>query len=536
MSIHPLSKHQYLATAKRYSSDKQDPISNEIQERLLTEFKEKEAPGSRIVKTWEDVGSAWSGVRGQLNEIYDDLKRHNGRKGKKITLLLLLNWSRFFRNMKEAEKWIVKFEEIGVEVNTVEKWFDHENPEQRVMRTFELYQAQKYSDNISKNIRRGISEKIARKVYCHNLPKRFYRRDYYEQRRYTIEPVEPAFSASISACKQILYQGVPYSRAHQMNGGEEVLGPLTTWRQMIEKPLAACLYKGAEMNMPRMLTADEHHMMVALFDGNKLRPDVRTTNFDYYPTHGVLRCEKCLGLTTTSRPKSYNGTYIEYQVCHHSNPRHYRVQADKVNTAAYAMVEELTLNANTTKAVMEETKKIAKKDKAKATSNLKRLEKELKGIKEGYENATLKNAMGSFSDDQLKMVQRHYRKKLAEVEEARTVVERYAEILAQALVNINDIGAMLKGALEPEQFNDFLKMTFPDGLVFDKENRIFRTSSMNAAFTRTGWQSGSYHRIKIGGALLSSTPPTGWRQTPTVRTIASDLKLVRAYNNKYKTG
>ena len=535
MSIHPISTHKYLATAKRYSSDKQDPISNEIQESHLSGFVAKEAPNSSILKTWEDVGSAWSGVRGQLNEIYDDLKRHNGRGKRKISLLLLLNWSRFFRNMKEAEKWIVKFEEIGVEVNTVEKWFDHENPEERVMRTFELYQAQKYSDNISTNIKRGNREKIARRVYCYKISKRFYRRNYHEPRRYTIEPIEPAFSASRNACKQILYQGVPYSRAHQMNGGEALLGPLTTWRQMIEKPLAACLYKGEEMNMPRMLTVDEHHMMVALFDGNKLRDDVRTTNFDYYPTHGVLRCAKCLGLTTTSRPKSYNGTYIEYQVCHHENPRHYRVQAGKVNVAAYEMVEELTLNANTTRAVMEETKKIAKKDKAKATGNLKRLEKELKGIKEGYENATLKNAMGTFSDDQLKMVERHYRKKLAEVEEARTVVEHYAEILTQALVSINDIGTMLKGTLEPQQFNDFLKMTFPDGLVFDKETGIFRTSSMNAAFTRTSWQSGSYHRIKIGDALLSSTPPVVWRQALPVRTIASDLKLVRAYDNKYKT-
>jgi len=535
MSKHPISKHKNIATAKRYSSEGQDPISNEIQDRLLTEFREKEAPGSRVARTWEDVGSAWSGVRGQLYEIYDELKRHNSRNGKKITLLLLLNWKRFFRNMKRARQWIGKFEEIGVEVNTVERWIDHENPEEQVMLAFELYQAQKQSDQLSSNIKNGQKERLARKVYCHNMPRRFYRRNYYEQRRYTIEPIEPAFSASKAACRQILYQGVPYSRAHEINGGEEVLGPLTTWRQMIEKPLAACLYRGEKMNMPEMVTVEEHHMLVALFDQNKMRPDVRKTNYDLYPAHGVLRCAKCLGLTTTSRPKSYNGTYIEYHVCHHANPRHYRVQAGKVNVAAYEMVEELTLNAKTTAAVIEETKKIAKKDKAKATTNLKRLEKELKGIKEGYENATLKNAMGSFTDDQLKMVERHYHKKIAEVEEARTVVTHYAEILTQALVSINDIGAMIRGTLEPQQFNDFLKMTFPDGLVFDKESGIFRTSSMNAAFTRTGWQSGSYHRIKIGDALLSSTPPVVWRQTLPVRTIASDLKLVHAYTNKYKT-
>lgn len=530
---HPISRHKYIATAKRYSSDRQDPISNEVQERLITAFREKEAPESEVLLTWEGLGSAWKGVRQQLDDIYEDLKRHNKRSKRKITSLVLLNWSRFFRNMKEAKKYMVKFEEIGVEINTVERWIDQDTPEGQVMLTLELYQAQKYSDQTSSNIRNGNKERFARRVYCHKLASLFYRRNYHEPRRYTIEKVEPAFSASQKACREILYQGLPISQAHELNGGRELLGPLGTWREMIAKDRMAGLYKGEVMLMPKMLELNELHALRALFDGNKQDPKTKTTDYERYLLHGALICAKCGKPTTTSRPKSYNGTYIEYHVCHHQNPRHYRVQAGRVTTAGLEMIKELTTNAKTTKAVMEETKRIAKKDRAKAERNLKALQKGLNEAKTAYESATLKNALGKFTDAQLKMVENYYQKKVGEVEDAKLVIDHYGQILTEALTSINNVGSLIVNNCDPKQINDFLKMAFPSGLVYNEENATFRTSSINSCFTRTGLQSGSYHRIKLGGTPLLDAPPEVWRQTRLVRTPASDLKLFRAYSRKY---
>ena len=510
---HPVSLHHYVVTAKRYSSDSQDPISNEIQQRIITEFLHQHAPAAKVLMTWEDVDSAWTGTRRQLIEIFDTVKRHNRRSSKRVTLLLLMNWNRFFRNMKEANRWIGKFEEIGVMVNTVERWFDPENPEEQIMRAFELYQAQKYSDALSDNIRRGHDEKLTRGIYCHRLPTLFLRRDYYDVRRYTIERVEPAFSACQGAGRQVI-AGVPYAKAHRLAGGRAVLGPLSTWWELLGKPLAKGEYKGQRMDMPALFTPSEWDQIQAIRQGNSARIDTTSTkdvDYEHYVTHGCLRCCKCGGLLTTSRPRSRNGSFHHYQVCHHHNPRHYRIRAGAVTAAAYDMISELSLSANAQAAVLAETKRLAATDRRAAEKNLRGLRKELDALTKGYETATLKNAMGQFSDAQLQVVEKHYRAKAAAVAQAETVVEHCDEILRVALASLNDIGTLVKGQQDPAQTNSFLAMLFPDGLFFDRDSSIFRTTSMNAAFTRTGWGSMDYSRIKIGGAPFMDAPPETWR-------------------------
>lgn len=511
-NTHPVAAHRFVATAKRYSSEGQDPMSNEIQDRKITEFLTRNAPEAEVLMTWEDVDSAWSGTRRQLEEIHARLKRHNAKSRRRITLLLLLNWNRFFRNMKLASRWILRFEEIGVQINTVERWLDPDNPEDQIMRAFELYQAQKYSDQVSANICRGIEERHRRGVYCHNIPKRFLQRVYYDIRRYTIKAVEPAFSASRAAGLQVI-AGVPYSKAYRLHGGREVLGPLSTWWAMLGKELAKGEYKGKRMDMPAMFTPPEWAGLQAIRAGNL--PDAPTltkdTDFDTFLTHGVLRCAKCGGLLTTSRPKSRNGTYHHYHVCGHEYPRHYRLRAGEVTAEALTMLDELSLSAEAQAAVTAETKRLAEADRKQAQANLNGLKKELAKLTQGFESATLKNAMGDFSDAQLRVVEKAYLDKQAEVARAEDVVSGYADILAIALASLNDLGTLIKGSGQSEQTNAFLAMLFPDGLFFEAETGIFRTSSMNAAFTRNGWGSGDYDKIKLGGTPPSGVPPVVWR-------------------------
>ena len=508
-----LKKHKYVGFVARYSSAGQDELSNVIQLKKLHVFREEYMPQAKVYGEWQSQQSAFVEENPELNAIYDDLKRRNGRAGlkSKVTLLVLLNWTRFFRNALAAMHYIYIFRQIGVEINTIQNWIDHDDPNSVLPLLIALYQAEQYSRDLQRQIRNGNAERLEQGVYCHNISRQIYRRVYYAHRRYHHEPNEPAFSQTRASYLAIMDGGMGLIASWNFYGGREVLGAYQTWRDRPKGELSEGKYRGKPVNVPALLTPEERarfNSIVHLNEQTKSTPDERLER-----CHGLgaVRCPTCGKMMTYSNPTNGSGVSKPYMVCAAENPRHYRVDNVAVNGALRRNLVHITATHDKRHQLANRLVKRTRAEREKAKLEMRSLERTVAKLKGAVDNATLSHAMGDYTDQQLQLVQDAYGKKLNELDAARLDLDYHEEILAQALVELNDIGTLLRDHATGAEINAFWRMLCPDGLVFDPETSTFRTGQLNSAYEKIISEPMSYNQIKLGDAAFGDTPPVGWR-------------------------
>ena len=87
-----------------------------------------------------------------------------------ISLLLVLKWDRFGRNVEQALTWIKRFNRMGIQVDAAEQPLDLSNPDNKMMLAFYLTASEIENDKISKRTCDGMREALEQGRYVYRAP------------------------------------------------------------------------------------------------------------------------------------------------------------------------------------------------------------------------------------------------------------------------------------------------------------------------------------------------------------------------------
>ena len=114
--------------------------------------------GMQVIAEYEEDFSAKNFERPEFNHLRDFVKMNKN----KVDYILITSWDRFSRNTYEALGVIGEMRELGVEINSIENWIDHDDPQQLMMKL--LYLGMPEVDNkiksqkVKVNMRQGLKE------------------------------------------------------------------------------------------------------------------------------------------------------------------------------------------------------------------------------------------------------------------------------------------------------------------------------------------------------------------------------------------
>ena len=114
---------------RRVSTTDQKESGNSLntQHNSLRDFARKN--GMNVVNEYEEDYSAKNFNRPEFKKLQDFVKKSKG----KVDYILITSWDRFSRNAHDALGVIHNMRELGVEVNCIENWIDHDDPQQLIM-------------------------------------------------------------------------------------------------------------------------------------------------------------------------------------------------------------------------------------------------------------------------------------------------------------------------------------------------------------------------------------------------------------------
>ena len=110
------------------TDQKENGNSLKTQRNSLRTFAENN--GMKVIAEFEEDHSAKNFERPQYYRMRDFVQD----KKNKVDFILITSWDRFSRDVYQALGVITSMREIGVEVNSIENWIDHDDPQQLIMK------------------------------------------------------------------------------------------------------------------------------------------------------------------------------------------------------------------------------------------------------------------------------------------------------------------------------------------------------------------------------------------------------------------
>ena len=527
-----LRSHHCIVPMVRYSDGQnQRELSNESQ---------LDAIGSAINRAGHNpyvpfsVRAAHSGRdpnRAQLKEALDRIKAYNRNATQPITLLLLSKWDRWFRNAMASVEWVNRFKEIGVEVNTIDRWCFYTSANDLIMFFIEQCTAQNFSDDLSKHTIRNQEACIKRGYIPYQVRRRYLERHINKDNRWL--SWKPA-SDNLRKAGQMILLGSGLNAAYQATGGREVHGAYQSFRDSLADEKMQARHKGYDLDYKPLWPEYEWQDLQRILSRGKVVTSKTRSLMDAY-LRDILIGGPCNSRATSSTPKTKAKKIKgKYYTCRCKGcARHYRFKRDQVHEDFKAMLKEICLTANRQASLSKKAVKRSEDQLKNLKKSKARLEKQVKQGQEMKDNARRLLIQGVISAADRDATENETRVAEAELARVTDQINRYGEILNRVLDSIRDIGKFLHNFDNPLQLRDFTRVLFPDGLKYDAEKRLFRTTSINAAYSVIAEKSVSYNRIKFGEAIGDMTPPVVGAFPVLVRTPQSDRQLLRSYTLRY---
>lgn len=207
-------------------------------------------------------------------------------------------------------------------------YFFHNSPEGVMMLQMALCQSQYMVSKLSKDVKRGIDDKLKKGWYPHRAPPGYVNDKHRDKGDRTISPDPERFPLIRQAWDMLLTGGYSVPRLREVMNGEwgmrtpvtkkgrggEPLAKSTLYRLFSNVFYAGCfvhdgtLYKGAH---EPMVTMDEFDRVQRLIGrGNPLRPRGRRLPFT-----GLIRCAGCDGMVTAETRVKPSGLSYTYYHC-----------------------------------------------------------------------------------------------------------------------------------------------------------------------------------------------------------------------------
>lgn len=542
-----ITDHHVFAKMVRYSDgEKQSELSNESQDDNTTRGVLRQVPEAQFPFTFSSAHTGTDPDRWQLEDALKKIKAYNRRSARPITCLILWRWDRWFRNSFASVDWVGRFNEIGVEVNTVERWIDFDQVTDKMLFFLEQAAAEKVSKDISDHTKRNQVACLERGYYPYRTSKRYQRKinDDLGRRIKWLPAAEILRVAGVE-----ISHGAGINQAWQANGGRAVLGPIQSFRDSLGNERYQGRVAGVKLNFaPLWEEYDWVRLQKELRTRRVLTKNLKSLSDSFL--RGIVYGSPCNVTATSSTVKNGSGKKTSYYVCKCKGVTHYRFRRNEVDEDLRNMVKELTYKAVSQLRLSNKAKKRMQQQTANLRSELKRKKNELIEAEDLVKKSVKFLLQGAITTKEKQDLEADVLRLTAHVTETQMLLDRQGEVLQHVLQSIAGIGAVLSKVESNLQLRDFVQMAFPEGLQYIPEKRIFRATRMNAALSTTDAGSVSYSLIQIGAAANATTPITtesvsteisANANTPVKggkpgdnRTAKEDIIALRAYCFKYQ--
>lgn len=444
-----------------------------------------------------------------------------------------------------AVEWVNRFKEIGVEVNTVERWIEFDKATDLMLFFLEQAAAQKVSDDISDHTIRNQEACLVRGYYPYRTSTRYQKKVKDDLGR-RIEWL-PAADNLRRAGLHIL-GGAGIEESWLAFGGREVLGAKQSFRDAISNERYQARANGQKLNFEPLWNEYEWlALQKRLRSMRVLTKNQRSLSDNFL--RGILYGGPCQNVATSSPVKNGSGKRTHYYICNCKGVTHYRYNRDRVHEDFKAMLEEITLTSVAQIRISKKAEKRSRSNTANLRADLKKQKEKLREAKEMAKKSVKYLLAGHITPQEKNELVAEVAKIEAKVSHLNVLLDRQGEILSNVLQAIAGIGAVLAGVESNLQLRDFVRMSFPDGLQYIPEKRIFRAVTMNVALSTIAMHSGLYAKLKIGAAATATTPittesvstefstkggsPVKGGKPDNARTVKRHLTAFHAYCAKY---
>ena len=375
-----------------------------------------------ILNEYQEDYSAKNFERPEFNRLRDFVRLNKG----KVDYILITSWDRFSRNTYESLGVIIEMRKWGVEINSIENWIDHDDPQQQIMKLLYLgmpeVDNQIRSNKTREGMRQGLLEGRVNKA-----PVGYMRgRDPNNSNKHLIQ---------IDDIKGPLMRDLFEEYALGVTSQSELMkkrkyAPLNLRMNNLSTQLKNVVYSGRVFVKAYKEETDQivdglHEALISIETFNKVQRVIHRnkkhshkqnkTN-EKLPLRGHLSCPKCsLGLTG-SGSTSRSGKRHYYYHCQNSKGCDFRVKTGDLHEALNELFKELKVSDEIItlfKLVLQD--KYEKTEKSNK-QQLKKLRIELKKIEDKKETLLEKMLEGVISNEDYQKHNNKYSEQIAEIE------------------------------------------------------------------------------------------------------------------------
>lgn len=376
----------YIRVSTDEQADKGYSLAHQ-QERLELYCKMQ---GFEVVALYREDHSAKSFERPQFKKLLDTLKRNKNS----ADLLVFTKWDRFSRNAGDAYGMINTLRKFGVEPQAIEQPLDLTVPENKLMLAFYLAAPEVENDRRALNIIAGIRKAQREGRVCGSAPKGY--KNVRNERGIARVDIDEAESKLVIWCFKKILEGNKTSEdiRKEVNSKGFQLSQSHFYR-MVRNPF----YYGM-VHVPKHNEIEDHYVLGQhkplitkeffdrvqdVLEGKKRELPSFEYQKEIYPLRGFMQCSLCGATLTASASTGRWGGKFHYYHCRGGCKE--RLKAEDANDQIEVHIETLNSLRPTVEAIKTMLKVFKDENSNLNTSELKKIEEQMKRFKTRLDNA-----------------------------------------------------------------------------------------------------------------------------------------------------
>jgi len=493
--------------------------------------------GVALRRIFKEVGSGKDDERAALLQAYDFCRAWN-RKARndkdRIKLLVIYDWTRWFRNRDLSSHWRIKFQQVGVMVNCPGRWVDYTDAGSIILHSVQEGMAHAEHLVISQRAVKSHYDLNAKGYVSGKLPRWLMRTDRLDATGRPVVELNPAVAPACRAAFEQVAANLSAAQAFNRNGGSKVFGGRSTFYAMLSNPLCGgrIIKQSTVEGLPDIDVESAYPALVSwqLFMQVQQRLEcfkgsVRTVESEVlFPAKGVLRCHQCGAHTTSEMPTGGSGKVYHYYRCS-KDVTHGRLHKDGIDSLLQSIIQDIALAPHAAQYVAKRIKEKQREARHAIHNRINALEQSRKAVEQRVSRARDLLIDGVLDKDDLQAVKSQLEDVRSRIAEQRFFMDNQGRTTDAALALLGNLGGIVRSA-GAKEMNLLLQMIFPDGFTVEPGNyAACRTRRLNTIFSISGLLSGSYASIKLETGSETDTRPV---KGPTPDTNRTQLDIYKA--------
>ena len=470
-----------------------------------------------ILRVFQEDFSARKGFdRPEWKNLAKFIKDQQGN----VSKVLFTNWDRFSRNQVESEREIERLKKLGVEVESLENNFSHNNPEDLLVQRIMLTLPQVEVERLSRRTQAGMLEARRSGCYMGKAPRGY--RNIRVGKNSTLE-----FSKEAPIIKQVFERMASgkFSTEEtrhwlkrngikiQKNGFYNLIRNKIYVGQILIKQQNRIteIIQGLH---PPLISEETFIRANQRLNGNKRNMVFHEDKIEKYPLKGLLVCPEHNRVLTGSKSKGNGGFYHYYQ-CTFYGCKNKRVPIGEAEKVVESILEKISVSADNLKRYKTILSGYFRSERGETESEIRKLGKEIEKwenalikIKEDYLSSNLSPSLYSDLKDDLELKKANATIRLNQLKEISNPVQDYLNENVPILANILGFYRKSSGKIK----NRLLGCIFSEKIGFQngKNTTIPLNPAISVLMSMKGVLEGSKTKKEVLKDLLeTNAPPAG---------------------------